>query len=173
MKLGYKGIWLIIIGLVGVLIFTALQGKVERSLGYAFLLLFISLIVRHKIFSTFQNLLLILVFILGIVGWEYNLYIRWEPYDRILHFLTPAVFSGLAAIYLIKERVVDSRRWAAFLLIVSVGVSLGTLWEVIEWLAGRYTSYDAQGLDDAASDMILNMAGSISGAVIALASRKK
>ncbi|MBO1073637.1 hypothetical protein [Roseomonas marmotae] len=69
----------------------------------------------------------------------------------------------------IGQGVREGRAILFVLLISSVGITIGALWEVAEWVFDRFASGDViKGKDDTMIDMIMDTAGAVAAAALAL-----
>lgn len=111
-------------------------------------------------------------------GEALGFYDRWGWFDRVVHVVVPMLFAPTAYIALARgdlvldpaDQVPDVRRGPAlFLLTFALGVALGALWEIVEYVA------DAAGLSnlsesngDTVGDLIADTCGSLAGAALLL-----
>jgi VanZ family protein len=149
-------VWLLIIGdVIGAAVIAVFVG-----LSFAYLL-------RDNGRPTVFDLLFALAALLGSLGFVFDLFERVEPYDELAHpFMTFAV--SLAFFFLFYRGAAP--RWRAIAMATSVftlGLSVGALWEIFEWSAGYEYSYS-----DTITDLILDGAGALAAALVALAIRQ-
>jgi uncharacterized membrane protein YjdF len=67
----------------------------------------------------------------------------------------------------IRHKYEDIPKWLMTVLAILSTIAIGTLWEIAEWFVGHHWSsfYQLESLDDAISDMILDVLGAIAGAL--------
>jgi hypothetical protein len=133
-----------------------------------FLVLSFAYFLRDDRRPTVFDLLFALAALLGALGSIFGLFERVVPYDELAHaFMTFAV--SLAFFFLFYRNA--SPRWRAITMATSVftlGVSAGTLWEIFEWSTGHKYTYS-----DTITDLILDSAGALAAALVALAIRQR
>lgn len=105
-------------------------------------------------------------------GEALGLYDTWAGYDRVVHFLVPLVASQVVYLCLARLEVLPDprqktlRRHEAGMFVVTfaLGLSVGALWEVFEWVSdGVFGSDLSQGNVDTVGDLIADSAGSLAG----------
>lgn len=70
-------------------------------------------------------------------------------------------------VFAVVFRSEHSRGLRVFLLLVSVGIAMGALWEVAEWTFNSFTSADViEGKDDTVLDIIMDTAGALAAALL-------
>lgn len=133
------------------------------ALGGFLLASFAFMKLEHRL-PTLFDLLFVLAALINAGGWAWDLYNQPGPYDEIAHCFTIFAFT-LAFGYLLFERMMASfydHRVLFIVVIASLGIALGALWEVGEWLADFVTPKQiVSGLDDTISDLILDSAGAV------------
>lgn len=111
----------------------------------------------------FFDLLFVSAALLNAVGWVWDLYTRVPGYDEAAHFYTSfAVTLSFGYLTFDVVRQHFRRHLGHFVIVIaSFGISLGALWEVLEWLF-------AESLADPVADIILDSLGAVlAGAVAA------
>jgi uncharacterized membrane protein YjdF len=90
-------------------------------------------------------------------GWIWDLYDTVPYYDDVAHFLT--AFSIMFFIgMIIKRKHVAAYLWILFM--TSIGISIGVVWEIVEWAVTRTTSFTfSHSLDDTVIDLIMDTIG--------------
>lgn len=115
---------------------------------------------------------IVLVGALNGAGYVFNLWSTVPWYDNVLHAFTSAGVTLLIGVYLAPIVVVSSPAGSILLvlLIASVGVALGAMWEVGEWIFDQlYTRGSAiPGKTDTIIDLVLDTIGAVSAAAVAL-----
>lgn len=97
-----------------------------------------------------------------------NLYYRIKYFDKFVHALTLFAVTYFAGYLLSLELAIVSRKTIlTILIIISIGLSLGALWEIIEWLLtflipapADYTAFDT------ATDLVADLLGASAAAVL-------
>lgn len=99
----------------------------------------------------------------GAMGFYYREFII--PYDKLLHFLSTAMISGLAfmfvfTLYYTRRLRLSFVFMVVFILLTALG--LGAFWEILEYGLDKIAGTRAQlGLDDTMTDLILDFCGGI------------
>lgn len=109
------------------------------------------------------DLLFALAAVLGAVGYSFNLFNRVVPYDEITHSFT--TFAVSLTFYFLFYRGAVPRRQAVAMAtsVFTLGVTVGTFWEIFEWVIGnRY------GMADTISDLVVDSLGALVAAFVAL-----
>lgn len=145
--------WLAAASLAGFLVISFLFVSFERKL------------------PTLFDLIFVIAALINAGGWAWDLYNKPGPYDEIAHFYTIFAIT-LAAGYMLYSELMESffdHRVLFVLTIASLGIALGALWEVTEWLADFVTPKQiVSGLFDTITDIILDSAGAILAALLNL-----
>ena len=115
----------------------------------------------------FFDMLFALAALAGAVGFVFGLFDEVVPYDELTHAFTTFCVS-LAFYFMFYGGAVPERR--AFALGTSVftlGVTVGTYWEIFEWFfVGHYT------MADTISDLLVDSGGALAAVLVALALRR-
>lgn len=114
--------------------------------------------------------LAVLALAANVAGYAFNLYERFAWFDRVLHAGTIfAIAFWLALIVFARALHPDqARSLLAVLLLASVGVAVGALWEVAEWGADLVLAGDViKGKHDTIMDLIMDTAGAAVAAGLA------
>jgi hypothetical protein len=149
----FRAQWLSAASLTGYLIASFLFVKFERKL------------------PTLFDLIFIVAALINAGGWAWDLYNKPGPYDEISHFYTIFAIT-LATGYMLYDEMMESffkRRWLFVLTIASLGIALGAIWEVVEWLVDfAVPKQIVSGLADTITDIILDSAGAIVASLLNL-----
>jgi hypothetical protein len=149
----FRAQWLSAASLTGYLVASFLFVKFERKLPDLF------------------DLIFIVAALINAGGWAWDLYNKPGPYDEIAHFYTIFAIT-LATGYMLYNEMMESffsRRWLFVLTIASLGIALGAVWEVTEWLVDfAVPKQIVSGLTDTITDLILDSAGAIVAALLNL-----
>ena len=148
-----KGQWLPAAALGGFLVISYLFVAFERKL------------------PTLFDLIFVVAALINAGGWAWDLYNKPGPYDEIAHFYTIFAIT-LAVGFLMYDELMESfytHRVLFVITIASLGIALGALWEVTEWLADFVTPKQiVSGLFDTITDIMLDSAGAILAAFLNL-----
>ena len=109
------------------------------------------------------DVLFALAALLGAVGYSFDLFSRVVPYDEITHSFT--TFAVSLTFYFLFYRGAVPRRQAVAMAtsVFTLGVTVGTFWEIFEWVIGnRY------GMADTISDLVVDSLGALVAAFVAL-----
>jgi len=170
---GYRSLAWVLQGLLAVAIVVVLiQGKWLPAAALAGFLLISFLFVKldHKLPNVF-DLIFMIAALINAGGWAWDLYNQPGPYDEIAHFFTMFAIT-LAFGFLLYRELMESffnRRFMFVLTIASLGIAIGALWEVIEWLADFVVPKQiVSGLFDTITDIMLDSAGAFLAALLNL-----
>jgi hypothetical protein len=148
-----QGKWLPAAALAGFLVVSFLFVKLDRKLPNIF------------------DFIFMIAALINAGGWAWDLYNKPGPYDEIAHFFTMFAIT-LAFGYLLYSDLMESfykRRWLFVLTIASLGIAIGALWEVSEWLADFVIPKQiVSGLSDTITDIMLDSAGALLAALLNL-----
>jgi hypothetical protein len=96
-------------------------------------------------------------------------------FDNVVHFslpffLAPTLYIALARADVVPDPKDSSERRhyvGIFVVTLALGVALGGLWEIWEWISDHSLGSSLQlGLDDTVGDLVADTAGSIAGAAL-------
>jgi hypothetical protein len=125
---------------------------------------------EHKL-PTLFDMLFVIAALINAGGWAWDLYNKPGPYDEIAHFYTMFAIT-LAAGFLLYAELMESFSGHPVLLVIiiaSLGIALGALWEVTEWLADFFTPKQiVSGLTDTITDIMLDSGGAILASLLNL-----
>jgi hypothetical protein len=140
------------------------------TLGGFLLASFLFVKLEDKLPSLF-DLIFMVAALINAGGWTWNLYNKPGPYDEIAHFFTMFAIT-LAFGFLLYRELMESfydHPVMFILTIASLGIAIGALWEVVEWLADFVTPKQiVSGLFDTITDIILDSAGAVLAALLNL-----
>ncbi|MBP2233989.1 hypothetical protein J2Z31_000479 [Sinorhizobium kostiense] len=103
-----------------------------------------------------------LALIANIAGYSLGFYRQWWWFDRVLHgFTIFALTLWLGIFYfLVALQPYHGRSLRVFLIMLSVGVAAGAIWEVFEWGVDMLASTNViKGKNDTIWDIIMDTAG--------------
>jgi hypothetical protein len=116
-----------------------------------------------------------LLFALGVAnaaGYLLDLYARFWWFDRILHACTIFAITLWLALFVCHRVLRGTPGRDAFLLVMiiaSVGLAIGTLWEVAEWGFDRVAPGDViKGKHDTIIDIVMDTLGALGAGVAGL-----
>jgi hypothetical protein len=136
-----------------------------------FLLISYLFVAFERKLPTLFDLIFVVAALINAGGWAWDLYNKPGPYDEIAHFYTIFAIT-LAVGYMMYSELMESffdHRVLFVLTIASLGIALGALWEVAEWLADFATPKQiVSGLTDTITDIMLDSAGAILAALLNL-----
>ena len=145
-----------------------LLGDVTAALIVAvFLALSFAYLLRSDPRPAVFDVLFALAALAGALGYAFDLFGEIVPYDELTHAFTTFSVS-LAFYFLFYGGAVPERRAVALATSVfTLGVTVGAYWEIFEWFfVGHYT------LADTISDLLVDSAGALAAALVALALRR-
>lgn len=158
--------WVGIAALVAAVVVTAVRGEwLGMVILAGFLVASVAFVVAEDRLPALFDLLFVLAAIFNAGGWVWNLYDRIAPYDEIAHAYTTFAITlsfGFLAYYAVREHFV--RYEALFVLaIVSFGVAVGAVWEIVEWLCDIIHL-----LSDTIIDLIMDTIGALAAGAVGL-----
>ena len=107
----------------------------------------------------------------NVAGYAFDLYQRFWWFDRVLHAGTILAITVWLALFVCARSLHpgNGRSIVAMFLLACVGIALGALWEVAEWGADLVLPGDViKGKNDTVLDLIMDTAGALAGAALAL-----
>src|SRR5690349_5520892 len=136
-----------------------------------FLLISYLFVAFERKLPTLFDLIFVIAALINAGGWAWDLYNKPGPYDEIAHFYTIFAIT-LATGYMLYDELMESfykHRVLFVITIASLGIALGALWEVTEWLADFVIPKQiVSGLFDTITDIMLDSAGAILAALLNL-----
>lgn len=103
-----------------------------------------------------------------VVGYACDLYAAFWWFDRVLHAATILALTFWLAVMFLGEGIREGRTVFFVLLVASVDVAVGALWEVAEWVFDRFVSGDIiKGKDDMMIDIVMDTLGALAAAALA------
>jgi uncharacterized membrane protein YjdF len=170
---GYRTLAWLLQGLLAIAIVVMLfqaNWLAAITLSGFLLVSFLFVKLEHKLPSLF-DLIFMVAALINAGGWAWDLYNKPGPYDEIAHFFTMFAIT-LAFGFLLYRELMESfydHPVMFVLTIASLGIAIGALWEVVEWLADFVTPKQiVSGLFDTITDIILDSAGAVLAALLNL-----
>lgn len=108
--------------------------------------------------------LLLVAAAVNAAGYLFNLYPRFVWFDEVVHAYTTFALTLVLALYLYGVVLTGARRHPLLLVLViaSVGLALGALWEVAEWAFDQLVAGDViKGKPDTIVDLIMDTGGAV------------
>jgi len=145
----------------------AMTGLVAASL--------VILFARAISLPRFYDASVILVMFLLAWGSAVSWYGSWGYYDKLVHFLTPLLTTGMLYLLLVRLEVLPDfhalkqlhHRVGFFLTVLALGMAIGAGWEVIEWSLDQLSDVGrVAGASDTATDLAADTLGSAGSALI-------
>ena len=116
------------------------------------------------------SMIALLALAANIAGYGLDLYARYWWFDRVLHAGTIFAVTLWLGVNLFAAGLRPPTPILSFILLASVGMALGSLWEVVEWQFNKMMPADViKGKDDMVKDIIMDIAGSLFAAGVAMA----
>jgi hypothetical protein len=175
-QMNWKGYRIIAWALQGLLALTIMvvvfQGKWLPAAALAgFLVISFAFVRFDRRLPNLFDLIFMIAALINAGGWAWDLYNKPGPYDEIAHFYTIFAIT-LAFGFLLYSELMESfydHRVMFVLTIASLGIALGALWEIAEWLADFLTPKQiVSGLTDTITDLMLDSAGALLAALLNL-----
>jgi len=105
----------------------------------------------------------------NIGGYAFDLYQAFWWFDRVLHSGTMLAITFWLAVIVFAPPLKTGSPVLLFFLIAAVGVAIGALWEVAEWVFDMVAPSDViKGKNDTVLDIIMDTIGALIAACMAL-----
>ena len=116
-------------------------------------------------------ILLLVSFALNLLAFFMPLYTKYWWFDDTIHTYT--LFSlTLAIVPLLFGKVlkgINNHNFLLFLIMVSIGLAIGSIWEILEWVYDNLQAPNViKGKDDTIMDLILDTIGASVASLIVL-----
>jgi len=115
--------------------------------------------------------LIVALGVANIAGYAFDLYGKFWWFDRALHAGTTLAGTLGLALFVFAKGINKDRLSPVLivLLLASVGIALGALWELAEWVFDQIAPGDIiKGKHDTLLDIVMNTAGAVLAGVLAL-----
>lgn len=124
-----------------------------------------------KLITPFFSLLFITLVFLMLAGSNktWDLYNQYRLYDKLVHFTAEFALTLLSAHIITARKLITTKNVYIFLfIIVSIGITLGAVWEIIEWFINFFMPpIDTYTATDTAFDLMIDTCGVLSAGIIA------
>ncbi len=107
----------------------------------------------------------------NVAGYAFDLYRQFWWFDRVLHACTVLAVTLWLALFVFCRALKGERRYGflVVLLVASVGIAVGALWEVAEWSFDQIAPGDViKGKHDTVIDIIMDTAGAVLAGTLVL-----
>ncbi|TDH58762.1 hypothetical protein E2C06_30850 [Dankookia rubra] len=115
--------------------------------------------------------LLVALSVVNVAGYALDLYWQFWWFDRVLHAATILAATLWLALFVFARTLKGERGHALLvvLLVASVGIALGAVWEVAEWVFDQIAPGDViKGKHDTVIDLVMDTAGAVLAGILAL-----
>jgi VanZ family protein len=115
--------------------------------------------------------LLVTLGAVNVAGYAFDLYLQFWWFDRVLHACTVLAVTLWLALFVFGRALKGERRYGFLivLLVASLGIAVGALWEVAEWGFDQIAPGDfINGKHDTVIDIIMDTAGAVLAGTLAL-----
>ena len=110
----------------------------------------------------------------NIAGYTADLYQRFWWFDRVIHGATIMAITLWVALFVFAPSLRSHRPALTVLLIASVGVAIGAVWEVMEWGFDLIAPGNViKGKYDTVVDIVMDTAGALLGGALSIAFLKR
>lgn len=104
----------------------------------------------------------------NVAGYAFDLYAAFWWFDRVLHAATVLALTFWLAVMVLDEGIQKGWIVLFIILVASVGIAVGVLWEVAEWVFDRFASGDViEGKDDTVIDLVMDTLEALAAATLA------
>ena len=158
--------------LAGAILLVVGQGKwAQAAILGGFLVVSLLFVRRERKLPTLFDLIFVGAALINAAGWTWDLFNQPGMYDEVAHCFTMFAIT-LALGYLLYDELMEGfydHRAMFVVAIASMGIAIGALWEVAEWLADFATPEQVvPGLSDTVTDLIVDSAGAVLAALLCL-----
>jgi hypothetical protein len=103
-------------------------------------------------------------------GYAFDLYQRFWWFDRVLHGATTFAVTLWLALFVFMPAIRGQERALGCILLASVGLAGGALWEIAEWIFDQLASGDIiKGKEDTLLDLVMDTAGAMLAGIASFA----
>ncbi len=114
--------------------------------------------------------LLVVGLLASAAGSIFNLYAMFWWFDEALHFFLPFAVTLVVGLYAYGALLTGRRHEVLLALtIAGLGLALGTLWELVEWIYDAFAAGNTiKDKTDTMIDLSLNLAGGVVAGIVSL-----
>lgn len=164
------GAWLVRLVLLGVLIQQIVVGDAVGATSMALFLAlsYTYLLRRDKLPNAFDAMVSVAA-LLNALGFVFHLYRVIPLYDNVAHATT--IFAVTLSFFFVvyRDTLTAAPTLAMATAVFTFGVTVGSLWEIVEWTAEVVLDTNVVfGLDDTVTDLITNTLAALAAGAIAL-----
>ncbi len=158
--------------LAAAMLLVVVQGEwVQAATLGVFLGVALVFVRRERQLPTLFDVIFVGAALINAVGWAWDLFDQPGLYDEVAHAFTMFAIT-LALGFVLYNEVMQgfyAHRFMFVVTIASMGIAIGALWEVAEWLADFVVATQiVAGLSDTVTDLILDSAGAVLAALLNL-----
>jgi uncharacterized membrane protein YjdF len=113
----------------------------------------------------------VIAILVNIAGYALNLYDRFGWFDEVIHTYTSFTITLLLALLLYGDVLSGVRRSPLLLVLIvaSLGIAIGALWEIAEWGYDQMVPENAiLGKTDTMIDLILDSLGALTAGIVGI-----
>lgn len=149
------------LGLAGATATAAWNGHYHDALAFAAFLMASAFFVWRSDLPPFFRSLVVLAALVNAGGWAWDYYHAFYYYDEAAHLLTALAITPPLGVLAFGPWLTVVPRWRAFLAIWALGMAVGAMWEIVEWIMYLVTRDQGiiKSLGDTITDMILDAIG--------------
>jgi hypothetical protein len=114
----------------------------------------------------------VIAILVNAAGYVLNLYDRFGWFDEVIHTYTSFTITLLLALLLYGDVLSGVRRSPILLVltVASLGIAIGALWEIAEWVYDQMVPENAiLGKTDTIIDLILDSVGALVAGIVGIA----
>lgn len=155
-------IYFSILTLISVVMFDPIHATVSMMIILATYISF-----RYSLLSV-QSLFVLPIAAVFYMAGSFGLYDDFYYYDKVVHFLVSfAVTYFIGSIIQKSLFKNNTQSWLFFIIVVSLGFAVGSLWEVFEWIMGFVVPHELiRGVDDTITDLIVDLLGAVCAVIV-------
>ncbi len=113
----------------------------------------------------------VIAILVNAAGYALNLYDRFGWFDEVTHTYTSFTLTLLLALLLYGDVLSGVRRSPILLVLIvaSLGIAIGALWEIAEWVYDQMVPENAiLGKTDTMIDLILDSLGALAAGIVGI-----
>lgn len=158
---------IILVGLSAYMFMTGNTLGALQSVGFLAAIELLSVLLKDKMPAKLKPFLIVCS-LYNAIGWMGNYYQTVWFFDDIAHFTTAVTVTALLGHwYLLSGGGKQKDPWIDVLIIASMGIAVGTMWEICEWYAFQMLPIPPITIQDTISDLVNDSIGAlIAGAAL-------